>query len=152
MKYKQKNGPGTVGLPGVWANGHGTAGLPGAWVNGHGTAISMGVWVNGHGIVILMGAWARGHGIVILMGAWAKGHGTALTEVMENGHWKFQKVRRTAEYLVSLDRHAKMNTEKTLLFVLVLKNIIANIFDGIMVNDIDIFICENFKMFFSPPV
>ena len=139
MKYKQKNGPGTVDLPGVWANGHGTAGLPGAWVNGHGTAISMGVWVNGHGIVILMGAWA-------------KGHGTALTEVMENGHWKFQKVRRTAEYLVSLDRHAKMNTEKTLLFVLVLKNIIANIFDGIMVNDIDIFICENFKMFFSPTV
>ena len=126
MKYKQKNGPGTVGLPGVWANGHGTAGLPGAWVNGHGTAISMGVWVNGHGIVILMGAWA-------------KGHGTALTEVMENGHWKFQKVRKTAEYLVSLDRHAKMNKEKTLLFVLVLKNIIANIFDGIMVNDIDIF-------------
>ena len=139
MKYKQKNGPGTVDLPGVWANGHGTAGLPGAWVNGHGTAISMGVWVNGHGIVILMGAWA-------------KGHGTALTEVMENGHWKFQKVRRTAEYLVSLDRHAKMNTEKTLLFVLVLKNIIANIFYGIMVNDIDIFICENFKMFFSPTV
>ena len=126
MKYKQKNGPGTVDLPGVWANGHGTAGLPEAWVNGHGTAISMGVWVNGHGIVILMGAWA-------------KGHGTALTEVMENGHWKFQKVRRTAEYLVSLDRHAKMNKEKTLLFVLVLKNIIANIFDGIMVNDIDIF-------------
>ena len=126
MKYKQKNGPGTVDLPGVWANGHGTAGLPEAWVNGHGTAISMGVWVNGHGIVILMGAWA-------------KGHGTALTEVMENGHWKFQKVRKTAEYLVSLDRHAKMNKEKTLLFVLVLKNIIANIFDGIMVNDIDIF-------------
>ena len=139
MKYKQKNGPGTVDLPGVWANGHGTAGLPGAWVNGHGTAISMGVWVNGHGIVILMGAWA-------------KGHGTALTEVMENGHWKFQKVRKTAEYLVSLDRHAKMNKEKTLLFVLVLKNILANIFDGIMVNDIDIFICENFKMFFSPTV
>ena len=67
MKYKQKNG-------------HGTVGLPGEWVNGPGTAISMGVWANGHGIVILMGAWA-------------KGHGTALTEVMENGHWKFQKVR-----------------------------------------------------------
>merc|ERR1712110_130090 len=66
MKYKQKNGHGTVGLPGEW--------------------------VNGPGIVILMGAWAKGHGIVILMGAWAKGHGTALTEVMENGHWKFQKV------------------------------------------------------------
>merc|ERR1712183_822186 len=79
MKYKQKNGHGTVGLPGVWANGHGTVGLPGVWVNGPGTAISMGVWANGHGIAILMGAWA-------------KGHGTALTEVMENRHWKFQKV------------------------------------------------------------
>ena len=39
--------------------------------------------------------------------------------------------------------------------MLVLKNILvlyANIFDGIMVNDIDIFICEHFKMSFSPTV